>query len=112
MPMQPFGDFAPDLVSLGLPTSDIISGALPKGTMDYGPFQDFQSFTQALPAACRGFFFARNSDGSISVFAGTATDLYLLDNTTFQWIHVSQGGTPYGSLLRRKTGDLPNSSSL
>ena len=100
--MQPFGDWQPDLVSLGLPTSDIISGVLPLSTTDYAPFHDFQQFSFALPSACRGFFFARNSDGSITVFAGTATDLYRMDNTTFLWVHVSKGGAPYGALLPSK----------
>lgn len=100
--MQPFGDFAPDLVSLGLPTSDLISGVLPKSTTDYGPFQSFVAFTQALPSACHGFFFARNSDGSITVFAGTTTDLFRLDNTTFQFVNVSKGGGPYGALVGTK----------
>lgn len=93
-----YPEFAPDLTDIGTNVSALISGVVPRGD-GYGPFQDFVSFTQALPANCRGFFFARRSDGSIAVFAGTATNLYLLDNTTFQWGLVSKGGVPYSGLV-------------
>jgi len=93
-----FPEYAPDLSAIGTGISSLVSGVVPRAD-GYGPFQDFVSFTQALPANCRGFFFARRSDGSIAVFAGTATRLYLLDNTTFQWTDVSKGGAAYGGLL-------------
>ena len=88
-PTIPFPDFCPDLSDLGTGVSQNVMGVVPRGD-GYGPFQSLVDFTQALPAACRGYFFARNADGSISVFAGTATELYLLDNTTFAWTKVSK----------------------
>lgn len=94
----PFPAWRPDLTDLGSDSSIMISGVVPQGD-GYGPFKDFVGFTQALPADCRGFFFARRGDGSIAVFAGTATRLYLLNNTTFEWADVSKGGAAYGSLL-------------
>lgn len=94
----PFSDYAPDLSSLGLNVSGLIVGATPRGD-GYGPFKSFVDFTQALPARCRGYFFARKSDGTIAVFAGTSTNLYLLNNTTFVWAIVSKGGGPYGDLV-------------
>ena len=97
-PVVPFPAWRPDLTDLGTDTSVLISGVLPKGD-GYGPFKDFVGFTQALPSNCRGFFFARRSDGSIAVFAGTSLRLYLLDNTTFQWTHVSKGGVSYSDLI-------------
>jgi hypothetical protein len=97
-PVAPFPAWRPDLTDLGTDSSVTISGVLPRGD-GYGPFKDFVGFTQALPANCRGFFFARRSDGSIAVFAGTSTRLYLLDNTTFQWTDVSKGGAAYGDLV-------------
>jgi hypothetical protein len=63
-----------------------------------GPFPDFNALSQALPAACRGYFFARNADGSITTFAGTATRLYKLNNTSLAWTDVSAGGAAYGAL--------------
>lgn len=94
----PFVAWKPDLTSLGTESSGTVSGCIPRGD-GYGPFKSFQDFTQALPANCRGFFFARNTDGSIAVFAGTSTDLYKLDNTTFSWTNVSKGGVSYGTLV-------------
>lgn len=93
--------FRPDVTDLGTDSSVTITGVLPRGD-GYGPFKDFVAFTQALPANCRGFFFARRGDGSIAVFAGTATRLYLLDNTTFLWADVSKGGVAYGALTSDK----------
>lgn len=97
-PVVNFPAWRPDLTDLGTDSSITISGVLPKGD-GYGPFKDFVGFTQALPASCRGFFFARRSDGSIAVFAGTSTRLYLLNNTTFAWADVSKGGVAYGDLV-------------
>lgn len=93
-----FGPYKPDLASINNNSASVLLNVTPRGD-GYGPFQSFQSFTTALPAACRGFFFARRSDGSIAVFAGTITDLYLLDNSTFNWIRVSKGGVSYSPLV-------------
>lgn len=96
--VENFPAWRPDITDLGTGVSALISGCLPSGS-GYGPFKDFVTFTTALPAACRGFFFARRSDGSIAVFAGTATRLYLLNNTTFTWGDVSKGGAAYSDLV-------------
>src|SRR6185437_9814247 len=37
-------------------------------------------------------------DGSVVVFAATATDLYILNNTTFGWTKVSLAGGPYAAI--------------
>lgn len=95
--MLNFGPYQPDLASTG-GNAEIITNAVVRAD-GYGPFKSFVAFTQALPAACRGFFFARRTDGSIAVFAGTSTELYLLNNTTFAWDKVSKGGGPYSGLV-------------
>lgn len=96
-PTKEFGEYKPDLNDIGSTISVDIVNVYPRED-GYGPFKSLQAFTSALPAACRGFFFARKSDGSIAVFAGTSTDLYLLDNTTFAWVKVSKGGVSYSAL--------------
>jgi hypothetical protein len=93
-----FGPWEPDLSSIANNDAAVILNVYPRKD-GFGPFQSLQGFTQALPAGCRGFFFARRSDGSIAVFAGTITDLYLLDNTTFNWVRVSKGGVSYSPLV-------------
>lgn len=94
----PFPQYSPDITSLGTGVSGFIQNVVPRAD-GYGPFPDFVSFTMALPANCRGFFFARKSDGSIGTFAGTSTRLLLLNNTTFGWDDVSKGGAAYSALI-------------
>lgn len=93
----PFGEWRPDISDLNTQASANILNVVPRGD-GYGPFQDFVAFTASLPSACRGYFFARNRDGSITIFAGTATDLYQLNNTSFTWTKVSKGGSSYSSV--------------
>lgn len=97
-PTLKFPEYAPDISALGTGTSTTISGVVPRAD-GYGPFPDLQEFTEALPDACRGCFFARRGDGSIAVFAGTSTRLYLLSNTNFTWTDVSKGGSAYSTLV-------------
>jgi hypothetical protein len=71
------------------------------------------AFAAALPAACRGFFFGRNSDGSVSIFAGTAASkLYLLNNSTLTWTDVSQSGGTYGALSATSQWDFEQFNNL
>jgi hypothetical protein len=97
MTVLPFADWRPDISNYQGTYSQTAQNVVPRGD-GYGPFEDFVAFTSALPAPCRGFFYARKSDGTIAVFAGTATRLYQLNNTTFTWTDVSQGGAAYSSL--------------
>ena len=81
--------YAPDVSDLGQATTVDVVNVVPRAD-GYGPFRDLEAFTQALPGACRGYFFARRSDGSVAVFAATDTELYLLDNSSFAWDVVSK----------------------
>lgn len=92
-----FGAYAPDQADLNQGTTSMVSNVLPQSD-GYGPFPSLQTLTAALPDACRGCFFAHNGDGSASIFAGTSTDLYLLDNTSFTWTKVSKSGGPYSDI--------------
>lgn len=92
----PWGNYVPDLADINTAYSSSILNVLPRAD-GYQPFQDFESLTDALAADCRGFFFARNA-GSFTVFAGTSTKLYQLNNTTLGWTDVSQGGGAYTAL--------------
>ena len=78
----------------------------------YGPFKDFTAFTQAALGPCRGYFFARQSDGSIAVFYATSTDLYLLDNTTFAWTRVSKGLASYAAVATDSNWQFVQFNSL
>jgi hypothetical protein len=91
MPLVQFGAYSPDVSDYEGTTTKNILNVVPQGD-GYGPFQDFSSYSQALPDTCRGAFYALASDGTIATFAATDTNLYLLDNTTFEWALVSQTG--------------------
>jgi hypothetical protein len=95
-----FPPYAPDLSDQETQTSQNILNVLPQAD-GYGPFYEWDAFSQSLPSndnIVRGTFFARNEDGTLSIFCATATNLYLLNNTTFAWSNVSLGGGPYTAL--------------
>lgn len=95
--LLPFGEYAPDISSLNTQVSERILNVLPRAD-GYGPFPNLLAFTQSLPGICRGGFFARNADGSITVFGATDTRIYKLNNSTFAWVDVSKGGIAYSQL--------------
>lgn len=95
--LLPFGEWRPDISDLDTGASGDILNVVPRAD-GYGPFPDFVAFTKTLPGPCRGFSFARNADGSVTVFGATATNLYKLNNTDFTWTNVSLGGGPYAAV--------------
>ena len=97
MPLVPFGEYRPDVADYQSQYATFLANALPRGD-GYGPFPGFAAFSSALAGPCRGFFKAIRQDGSVAIFAATATRLYLLNNTNFTWIDVSQGGAAYSAL--------------
>jgi hypothetical protein len=88
MPPLLFGEWRPDVADYEQQHSKTITNALARGD-GYGPVRSLQAFTDVLPSACRGAFLATNADGTIAVFAGTATNLYRLDNTDLTWNNVT-----------------------
>lgn len=97
MPVLPFGEFRPDVSDLNTGFTSKLRNVLVRAD-GYGPMKDIAAFTQAAAAACRGYFFARREDGSVAVFMGTSTKLYLLNNTTLAWGDVSVGAGTYSTL--------------
>jgi hypothetical protein len=95
--MFPFGPWAPDLSDYEAGATASLANVLPRED-GYGPVPDFSAYTSALPAVCRGAFYARKSDASVALFAGTSTKLYLLSNTDFSWTDVSLGAGTYSAL--------------
>lgn len=97
MPLLQFGDFRPDTSDYEGTSMHNILNVQPRGD-GYGPFPSLSVYTGALPAACRGAFYALKSDGSVVTFAGTSTKLYKLNNTDFTWGDVSIGAGTYSAL--------------
>jgi hypothetical protein len=92
-----FGEYRPDVSDTNQDYTKSVLNVLPQSD-GYGPFKGANVFTGALATQARGVFFARNVDGSIRVFAGTATKLYSLDNTTLEWTDVSKAAGTYSEL--------------
>jgi hypothetical protein len=97
MVMLTIGEWRPDASDLQGNWTQFLSNLVPRSD-GYGPFHDATVFTQALPATCRGYHVAYAEDGTVRIFAGTATRLYLLSNTTLEWEDVSKDGLAYSSL--------------
>src|SRR5262245_43942992 len=91
-----WGTWNPDLSDINTPFTQSTLNVIPRAD-GYMPWRAISEVTDPLPGPCRGFFFARSA-GALLVFAGTETDLYLLDNSNFSWTNVSQGGIPYTAL--------------
>lgn len=85
-----FGEYRPDLSDLDGNFTRSLRNVRPR--LDgYAPLQSLNAWTLALPDRCRGAFYARNSNGSVTIFAATSKRLYMLNNTTFGWTDVSAG---------------------
>lgn len=93
----PFGAFQPDLSDLNGGFTSSAQNVYPRGD-GFGPVGQLAAFSAALGAVCRGYFYARNTDSTVAIFAATATRLYKLDNTSFTWSDVSKGGAAYTSV--------------
>jgi hypothetical protein len=99
--LLPFPEYAPDISPFGEEESQIIQNVYPRKD-GYGPAPSPSIYSATLSGACRGFFYARKADGSITIFAATATKLYQLNNTNFTWTDVSKAGGSYSAI---PTGD-------
>lgn len=97
MALLKWGSFTPDTIDYETATPKQILNVVPRAD-GYGPFPSVSAYTSALPAACRGGFYALKSDGTVITFAGTSTKLYQLNNTDFSWTDVSKAAGTYSAL--------------
>jgi hypothetical protein len=97
MPLLKWGDWSPDTTDYEAQKANTILNVIPRGD-GYGPFPGVSAYTGALPAACRGGFYALKSDGTVITFAGTSTKLYQLNNTDYTWSDVSKASGTYSAL--------------
>lgn len=106
----PFAPFAPDISDLNGQFTSSVENVLPRAD-GYGPFLGHVSFSSALAATCRGYFFARNEDVLV-VFAATEDRIYQLDNTTLAWTDVSQGGSAYTAIAANENWQFAQFNNL
>lgn len=92
----PFAEWRPDVAMLNSAfAADILNVLCADGF--YMPFPALSPLSGALPAPAVGAFMARSDDGQVTIFAGTATKLYKLDNSTLNWTDVSKTATTYAA---------------
>jgi hypothetical protein len=84
----PYGEWKPDISAYKGQHSPTITNAYPRGD-GYGPVKAFAGLSDAMAGACRGFYSYFHTDGTIRIFSGTATELYLMSNSNFSWDTVS-----------------------
>jgi hypothetical protein len=89
MPIVPIPNYAPDISDYEGQSTKTVLNVRPRAD-GYGPFPDFAVYSAALPAACRGYFYARKNDGSVQIFAGTSDRLWTMSNTDFTWVPCSK----------------------
>ena len=108
--MISFNAWQPDLSDLNAQYTGSATNVLPRAD-GFGPFPDHVSFSSALAAACRGFFFARNED-LLVVFAATEDRIYQLNNTTLTWADVSKGAAAYDPLTANENWQFAQFNNL
>lgn len=97
MPSLGWGEWRPDVNELDGQHTLSINNVMPRAD-GYGPVRALSAFTQAIGAQCRGLFYARNDDGTVTIFAATSDRIYKLNNTSYAWDDVSAGGNAYITL--------------
>lgn len=88
--MIPFPPFEPDKSPFNGGAGDNLKNCLPVAD-GWGPMPDFVELSDALPDDCVGLTAYKAPDGTLTVIAGTSTNLYKLDTTTdpYSWTNVS-----------------------
>ena len=97
MGIVPFPEYKPDVSDYQAQSGQSVLNVVPRGD-GYGPFNSLAAISQSLGLQCRGAFAAYKTDGSVVVFAASATDLFILNNTSYAWSKVSKAGGPYAAV--------------
>lgn len=94
LPVRPW---LPDLASLGTGASMVVKNVLPRTATSYGPLSSLSPVaTASLPARCQGAYAAADANGNVTIFAGTATDLYTLQSSGSAFVNASGSGYTLG----------------
>ena len=93
----PFAEFRPDVAAVNADFTDNVLNVLPSSGF-YSPFPSLVPVSQTLPSAPAGNgILARTLNGGLSIFVGTGSKLWRLNNTTLAWIDVSRTGAAYSA---------------
>lgn len=96
MTVVPFTAWEPDKADLNSGTTGDILNVLCSAE-SYLPFPDLAALSSSLGAEPLGYIRARSLSGQVTIFAGTATKLWKLNNTTLAWDDISKPATTYAA---------------
>lgn len=96
MAFYPISEYRPDISNLNTAYTDEIRNVI-AADGSYIPMPEFNPFTNAVDDLPLGVFSARALDGSTVIFLGTSSKLYMLDNTTTDWVNVGQENINYSA---------------
>lgn len=91
----PIVDFMPDQPPFQNPGSAIITNAMPKTQRSYGPISGLTPYSGALPLRCQGSQTFLDSSDNVNIFAGDATDLFVLTSASTNFTKVSKSPAAY-----------------
>lgn len=89
-------EYRPDVASLNTAFTDEIRNVL-VADGSYIPAPSFNALSSALPSQPFGWISVRSANGARMFFAGTASKLWALNNTTLEWDDVTQTATAYAA---------------
>lgn len=96
MTVIPLAEWRPDVAELNSTFTAGLLNVLPADG-SYMPFKSLQAYTAALSSMPLGFILARQLNGTIAMFSGTATKLWLLNNATLAWADVTKTAATYNA---------------
>ena len=125
--MIPFPPFEPDKSPFAFQSGDNLLNCLPSAD-GWKSMPGLVEVSEALAAECRGAVYYKDTVGTITIIAGTASDLYKLDTsvTPYAWTNVSKSSGAYNVpvgdrwsftifgdyLIAHSLGDVPQYISL
>lgn len=82
--MIPLPNYEPDRADFAPDASNAFTNCMPVRD-GWGPLGQFNAYSQALPAACKGAIRVRKTNGTTDLYAGTALNLFVLNGTDASW---------------------------
>ena len=88
--------YTPDMPSFGGGGSVMVKNVLPRTPKSYGPLSALAAYPGAvLPSRCYGAYSGADPADNVSIFAGTATDLYQIASSGTSFTNVSKSPAAY-----------------
>ena len=93
MPSLPWPEWLPDQADFNNAGSPLIKNCVPLTQKSYGPMPTYVPWADnALAERCQGFYSVKSTDGSVYMFAGDRTKLYMATGGSRTLADVSKAG--------------------